>query len=112
MTDLSRNRDGMQLDDIEIPEIGYFDGAEDDSGGWEARGFVRSSNLVPVEWIVWLLKLGVPTQVERIEMSPTQEAEFSIAGFGREFPFAAVVVAPTAPVTTMEVDYELVFEHR
>jgi len=112
ITDLSRNRDGLQLDDIEIPEIGYFDGAEDDSGGWEARGFIRSSNIVPVDWIVWLLKLGVPTQVKRIEVGSTQSANFEISGFGKDFPFAAVVVSPTAPVTTMELDYELLFERR
>jgi len=114
ITDFSRNRDGLQLDDIEIPEIGYFDGAEDDSGGWEAHGFIRSSNFVPVDWIVWLLKLGVglPTQVERIEAGANQSTEFEIAGFGEEFSFAALVVSPTAPVTTMELDYELIFEHR
>ena len=112
ITDFTRNRDGLQLDDIEIPEIGYFDGAEDDSGGWEARGFIRSSNIVPVDWIVWLLKLGVPTQVERIEVGSTQSADFEISGFGKDFPFAALVVSPTAPVTTMELDYELLFEHR
>jgi hypothetical protein len=114
ISDFTANRDGLQLDDIEIPEIGFFDGAEDESGGWEARGFVRSTNFVPAEWIVWLLKLGVglPTQVERIELGTDQSAEFEIAGFGEEFSFAAVVVSPTAPVTTMELDYELVFEHR
>lgn len=111
-SDFTTNRDGLQLDDIEIAEIGHFDGAEDDLGGWEARGFVRSSNFVPVDWIVWLLKLGVPTQVERIDVGPNQSAEFEIAGFGEEFPFAAVVVSPTAPVTTMKLDYELIFEHR
>jgi hypothetical protein len=111
INDFTRNRDGLQLDDIEIPEIGYFDGAEDDSGGWERRGFVRSTNFVPAEWIVWLLKLGVPTQIERIDVGQNQSAEFEIAGFGEEFPFAAVVIAPTAPVTTMELDYELIFEH-
>jgi immune inhibitor A len=112
ITDFTTNRDGLQVDDIEIPEIDYFDGAEDDSGGWEVRGFIRSSNFVPVEWIVWLLNLGVPTRVERIEVGSTQSAEFEISGFGKDFPFAAVVVSPTAPVTTMELDYELLFEHR
>ena len=114
ISDFTFSRDGLQLDDIEIPEIGFFDGAEDDSGGWEARGFIRSTNFVPVEWIVWLLKLGVglPTQVERIEVGTNQSAEFEIAGFGEDFPFAALVVSPTAPVTTMELEYELIFKHR
>ena len=112
ISDFTFSRDGLQLDDIAIPEIGYFDGAEDDLGGWEARGFIRSTNFVPTEWIIWLLKLGVPTQVERIDVGSSQAAEFEISGFGEEFPFAALVVSPTAPVTTMELDYELIFEHR
>jgi hypothetical protein len=40
------------LDEIAIPELDFFDGAEIDSGGWEARGFIRNSNFIPVEWIV------------------------------------------------------------
>jgi hypothetical protein len=110
LTDLTANRDGVQLDNIEIPEIGYFDGAEDDNGGWDAAGFVRSSNLVPSEWIIWLVELSSPTRVSRIPLDELQRAEFSISGFGDEFPFAAIVVAPTALTTTEELDYELIFE--
>ena len=111
ITDLSTNRDGFQLDDIAIPELGYHDSAEDDSGGWEAHGFVRSSNFVPVEWIVWLITAGNPPQVNRIEVNPGQSAEFDIAGLGSEYPRAAVIVSPTAPTTTLELDYELIFQH-
>lgn len=112
LTDFSTNRDGLLLDDIEIPELGYFDGAEDDAGGWEAVGFVRSSNFVPAEWIVWLVELTDPTSVTRLELDSQQETEFTISGFGERFPFAAVVISPTAPVTTMELDYELVLQTR
>jgi immune inhibitor A len=111
ITDLSTTRDGFQLDEITIPELGYFDGAEDDSGGWEARGFVRSSNFVPAEWIVWLITAGNPPQVIRIELNPEQSTDFDIAGLGSEYPRAAVIVSPTAPTTTLELDYELVFQH-
>lgn len=111
ITDLSTNRDGIQIDDIEIPELGYFDGAEDDSGGWEARGFIRSGNFVPANWIVWLVKPGSPMDITRIELSPEQTAEFEIDGLGEEVPFAALVVSPTAPVTTMDLNYELVLRN-
>jgi len=111
VTDFTTNRDGFQVDDIAIPELGYFDGAEDDSGGWEAKGFIRSSNLVPVEWIVWLVKATNPFQIERISLTPEQAAEFEIQGLGEDFKVAAVVISPTAPVTTMELNYELVFQH-
>lgn len=112
LTDFSTNRDGLLLDDIEIPELGYFDGAEDDAGGWEAVGFVRSSNFVPAEWIVWLVELTEPTSVTRLELDSQQATEFTISGFGERFPFAAVVISPTAPVTTMELDYELILQTR
>jgi hypothetical protein len=111
LNDFATNRDGFQVDDIAIPEMGYFDSAEDDSGGWEAKGFIRSSNLVPAEWIVWLVKASNPFQVDRIALSPDQTAEFEIEGLGEDFRTAVVIVSPTAPVTTMELNYELVFQH-
>jgi hypothetical protein len=111
ITDLRTTRDGFQIDEIAIPELDYYDGAEDDSGGWEVRGFIRSTNFVPVEWIVWLITAGNPPQVQRIEVSPEQSAEFEIEGLGSEYPRAAVIVSPMAPTTTLELDYELIFQH-
>jgi immune inhibitor A len=111
ITDFTTNRDGIQVDDISIPELGYFDSAEDDTGGWKADGFIRSSNLVPIEWVLWLVKEGQPMQVERIPLSADQFAEFLIEGLGDQYSSAAVIISPTAPVTTMEQDYELVFQH-
>lgn len=110
ITDFTTNRDGIQVDDISIPELGYFDSAEDDSGGWEVKGFVRSSNLVPAEWIIWLVKATNPIEVERISLNQDQAAQFEIEGLGDTFSLAAVVVSPTAPVTTMNLDYEIMFQ--
>ena len=111
VTDFATSRDGFQIDEISIPELGYYDGAEDDSGGWDARGFVRSSNFVPAEWIVWLITAGIgnPPQVYRIEVNADQSAEFEIPGLGTEYPRAALIVSPTAPITTLKLDYELSF---
>jgi hypothetical protein len=110
ISDFTTNRDGFQVDDITISELEYFDGAEDDSGGWEANGFVRSSNIVPVEWILWLVKTSNPIQVERITITPDQSADFEITGLGEGYNLAYIVVAPSAPVTTMDIDYELRFD--
>jgi hypothetical protein len=109
ISDFTVNRDGFQLDNIEIPEIGFFDGAEDDLGGWEAQGFIRSTNLVPVEWIVWLVTPG--PNIERIEIAPDQSATYEMGGFGTDYNFALLVISPTAPVSTMEINYEFVLEH-
>jgi len=100
----------MMLDNIQIPEIDYFDGAEDDQGGWDAQGFVRSSNVVPADWIVWLVKVNTDAdlkdEVMRIQLDEMQSADFDIEGFGETFDFAALVISPAAPTTTMSLDYE------
>jgi hypothetical protein len=109
INDFTTNQDGFQLDNIEIPELGFYDGAEDDQAGWEAQGFIRSSNLVPASWIAWVVKPG--PEIEWIDLLPDQSASFEITGFGEKFNFALLVVSPTAPVTTQELDYELIFRH-
>jgi immune inhibitor A len=111
INDFTTNLFGLQLDDIEIPEIGFFDGAEDDTAGWEVQGFVRSSNFVPAEWILWLVTHGETTEIKRIDVSSNQAAEFVIDGLGIEYPYATVVVSPIAPVTSMELDYEFIFHY-
>lgn len=109
-TDLATNRDGVMLDNIEIPELDYFDGAETDQGGWEAQGFIRSANIVPVDWIVWIIKINLDPSVEdeviRVQLDELQSAKIVIEGFSKDFDFASMVVSPTAPTTTMSIDYE------
>ncbi len=109
-TDLATNRDGMQIDNIEIPEINFFDGAENDQGGWDAQGFVRSANIVPVEWVVWIVKVNtdpnLPDEVTRVGLGDLAGASFEVDGFGETFDFAAMVISPMAVTTTMSIDYE------
>jgi hypothetical protein len=109
ITDFTVNRPGLMLDDIAIPEIGFFDDVESESGGWEAVGFIRSANVVPVNWVVWVIKTSDPTTVERISLDELQRANFTLSGFGAEFPFAAIILSPTAHTTTLPLDYELIF---
>jgi hypothetical protein len=73
------------LNNIAIPELGYYDGAEDDSGKWEAGNFIRSSSFAPVEWIVRLITPGDPLHVNRIVLNPEMSAEFDIGGIGSEY---------------------------
>lgn len=109
-TDLATDLDGMMLDNIAIPAINYFDGAEDAQGGWDAEGFVRSSNAVPVDWVVWLVKVNIDPNKEdeviRVKLDDLQSANFNIDGFGKDFDFAAMVISPMATTTTQSVDYE------
>ncbi|MBI3521956.1 MAG: immune inhibitor A [Chloroflexi bacterium] len=66
VTDGALNLNGMAIDDLEIPEVGYRDDAEQD-GDWQANGFIRSTNVVRQRYIVQVLRFtsGRPT-VERV----------------------------------------------
>lgn len=109
-TDLATNLSGMMIDNISIPEINYFDGAENDLGGWDAQGFVRSANLVPVDWVVWIIKINtdpnLADEVTRLQLDELSSGSIVIEDFGKTFDFAAMVIAPMSSTTTMSIDYE------
>ena len=65
ITDAAANGEGLVVDDISIAEIGYFSDFEDDSGGWQADGFVHISNLLPQAYGFALIKKGGENKVEK-----------------------------------------------
>jgi len=56
VTDAAVNGEGLLLDDIQIPEIGYQTDFERDEDGWEAAGFVRIENSLPQTYRVTLVQ--------------------------------------------------------
>ncbi len=78
VTDAAVNGEGFLLDDISIPEIGYFTDFEHDSDGWEGAGFVRIQNILPQTFRVSLLKLGEQISVESRKFIPGDFLSFPI----------------------------------
>ncbi len=105
ITDDAYNDPGLCVDDIAIPELGYFHDAET-PGGWKAEGFIHSSNILPQEWIVQVIETGAGTTVEEMELGETQEGRLVIENFGDEVNGAVLVVAALAPSTTEIASYE------
>jgi hypothetical protein len=97
-------RPGFALDDIAIPEIGYFSDFEEDGGQWEAAGFVRHNNVLPQRWLVQLIIFGPETTVERLELDEGQTGEWTIP-LGRDTRQAVVTISGLAPVTTELATY-------
>ncbi len=64
VTDGALNFNGLAIDDVAIPEIGFSDDAEQDNG-WAANGFIRSSNVVKQRYVVQIIRPGATTAVER-----------------------------------------------
>jgi immune inhibitor A len=93
------NRPGFILDDVAIPEIGYFSDFEDDQGGWEPAGFIRHANVLPQRWLVQLILFGPETSVQRLELGEDQSGEW-VVPLDRRTDRAVITVSGLAPVTT------------
>ena len=67
ITDDALNSPGMALDDIRIDAIGYAADAENDDGGWDAQGWIRTDNRVPARmWVQVLQERPGGVDVQRI----------------------------------------------
>jgi hypothetical protein len=57
-TDLVLAQAGIALDNIAIPEIGFYDDAEALAPGWLAEGFSRTTAYLPQSWHIRLITFG------------------------------------------------------
>jgi hypothetical protein len=99
VTDQGYNARGVLLDDVSIPEIGYADDAEADTG-WAAAGFLRSDNVIPQTWSVQLVEQrgGVIT-VRPLRVDATGRMAERLPGLGGSLERAVLVVSGLAPRT-------------
>jgi len=86
VTDEAVNRPGLCVDDISIPELGYWHDAESGDDGWMAQGFVRCDNIVPQRYILQLIRIpehptGAPV---RCPMLGNLEADTDCAAASRD----------------------------
>ena len=102
VADETVNGDGLCLDDISIPELGFNDDAESD-GGWTARGFVRvPGNRVPQAYVVRLVRgAGDDAVVEELTLDAGNRGAVVV----REP--AVLVVAAMAPKTGQPAPFVL-----
>lgn len=100
---------GLALDNIAIPEIGFFDDAEGDMAGWQAAGFSRVSATLPQEWLLQLITFpaGQP-QVARIPVTAGSAAMTVDLDGSEGAPI--LVVSASAPLTLQPAHYRLSFE--
>ena len=109
VTDKRTFDDGICLDDMSIPEIGFFDNAEDE-GIWRANGFFRTDNRAPQGYIVQVVELGERTVVREMRLDSDGAGSLALEGFGEGLEKAVVIIAPTAPKTTQRASYVVTVE--
>jgi immune inhibitor A len=111
ITDDAVNRPGFVLDDVAIPEAGYFSDFEQDGEEWEPAGFIRHANVLPQRWLVQLVLFGPETTVQQLELDADQTGEWVIPLEGRT-DRAVVTISGLSPVTTEMGSYRYEIEER
>lgn len=95
---------GLALDNLAIPEIGFYDDAES-GGGWQAEGFVRATGYLPAQWHLILIQFtDKGPAVTPVELSPENTAVITPEA-GSQPPL--LIVAATAPMTLQTAHYQL-----
>ena len=108
VTDDAVNLDGLCIDDISVPEIGFFDDAEADTG-WDAQGFVRTDNVLAQEYLVHLVELprdGDPV-VRRMPLGPDNTGLLQVEWDEERLEEAVVIISPVTQVTSQATSYTL-----
>lgn len=101
---------GLTLDDIAIPAIGFHDDVSSDNG-WQAAGFVRVPNVLPQTYIlqavIYPADGGAP-RVQRIAVDPaTGGASTTFAQFGGTIDHVTLAVSAVAPSILTPAPFEL-----
>jgi len=102
VTDAAVNGEGLLLDMVEIPEIGYQADFETDEGGWNGEGFVRIENVLPQTFRVSLIQNGNATSVGQYAVFPGEVLSIPVE-IEREG--AVLVVSGTTRFTRQEAIY-------
>ncbi len=106
VTDGAVNGEGFLLDDIAVPEFGYFSDFEADDGGWQTEGFVRIQNVLPQTYRLALITKGRETTVEMISIPADNivDIPFQIGGATQE---VILVVTGVTRFTHQNAQYRL-----
>lgn len=112
ITDDAVNQPGFVIDDIAIPQLGYFDDVEASperwDAGWNARGFIRTDNQLPQYFIVQIIEFpiqGTPL-VKRVILDEQNAGQYHLLGLGETLQRVVVVISAQAAVTTEVAKYE------
>ncbi len=108
ITDDAYHAPGLVLDDVEIPEIGFFDDMETDEG-WEGLGFVWVDNTVPLHFLVQAVVEGHDgdIRVESLRLDAARQGTLDVPGFGSDVAQVVLIVAAVAPATTEPATYRV-----
>jgi hypothetical protein len=107
LTDGAITGEGLLLDDISVPEIGYADGLEANLDEWRAEGFLPIGPFVPQRYLALLIEHGKKTTVERLPIEREQIAEWIVPLDSHELQEAVLVISAMASLSSESAPYQL-----
>ena len=110
VTDDAVHYPGMTVDSITIPQLQFSDTVSSDNG-WQARGWVRSNNVLAqtylVQAVVYTAGQPAPSIVRIPVDAATGTGHISIPGFGDQVTRVELAVSAVAPATILPAPYML-----
>jgi len=106
ITDAAVHGEGFLLDDVSVPEIGYFTDFEGDNGGWVNEGFVRIENNLPQTYRLALIQIGDVPKVQYITVSGDNQIDMPITIGKDGIDEVILVVTGTTRFTRQTADYQ------
>jgi hypothetical protein len=98
---------GLAVDNISIPEIGFYDDAESE-GDWTAIGFVRATAYVPQQWHLQLISFGEGGPVvESLSLAADNTLSLSVPVMSDDGRRPILIIAASAPMTLETAHYQL-----
>lgn len=105
VTDDGASGPGLALDDIAVPEIGFFDDGEADASGWRRAGFRRVEAPQPQRFALRLITFESPPRVQPVELDARNDARIDLAGLGDSYNSAVIVVVNLTDGTSVPGRY-------
>jgi hypothetical protein len=106
VTDAAVHGEGMVIDDIAIPEIGYFTDFEEGDDGWLGKGWLRMNNVLPQTYNLSLITYGDTIEVIPIQVENDQTAEFGL-NIGDDVDHVVLVISGTTRFSRQKAAYRI-----
>ena len=108
VTDDAAHLDGVVIDNIAIPELGFLDDVESYMV-WEAQGFTRIGEFLPQQYAVQLMEIFEDDtfRVTPMELDANNAGGLVITGIGSVVKKAALVVSPITEGTRHPTNFDL-----
>ena len=105
ITDGAVTHAGFVVDDVAIPEIGFFDDAETENG-WLQEGFMRSTAVLPQKFLVQRILLSEDdVQVEQLPLNENQQGQWFFP-MDNDFDTAIIIISGLTPFTRETATYQ------